>query len=95
MLQVTEAAAAVVETMRQQAGAPEQAGVRIQLTQTDDGQEGIGLAFREEPEQGDEITEQSGIKVFVQQELTDTLSEATLDARTTEEGTELVVRQQQ
>jgi iron-sulfur cluster assembly protein len=95
MLQVTEAAAAVVESTREQVGAPEGTGVRIQLTQTDDGQEGIGLAFREGPEQGDEVTEQAGIRVFVQSDLTDTLSEATLDARATDEGTELVVRQQE
>lgn len=93
MLQVTEAAAEVLETMREQAGAPAEAGVRIQLVQGDDGQNSIGLAFAEQPQGSDEITEQSGVKVFIQQELAPTLEQAVLDARSTEQGAQLVVRQ--
>ncbi len=93
MLQVTEAAAAVLGSMREQAGAPEEAGVRIQRARTDEGQEVIGLAFRDAPDDGDAITEQAGVRVFVEGDLTQMLDEAVLDARPTEDGAELVVRQ--
>lgn len=91
-MEVTEAAAEVIETLREEAGAPEGVGLRMVAVAGDDGTQSIGLAFAPEPEEGDQVTEQSGIKVYVQDELSDRLSEAVLDARDTDKGRELVVR---
>lgn len=91
-MEVTEAAAAVIQALREREGAPDEAGIRIQAVPGDAGQPTIGMSFESAPDPNDEITEQSGVKVFVEEALTDQLSEAVIDARSTDEGAQLVVR---
>ena len=91
-MQVTEAAVAVIGSIREQVGAPPDAALRIQRTETPEGEIALGLAFIEAPPPSDATLERSGITVCIERELEDTLSEAVLDAQSTDDGAELVMR---
>jgi Fe-S cluster assembly iron-binding protein IscA len=93
MLQVTEAAASV---LRQAVEHPEVPGsaVRIQPIQTPAGEPGIIFQTVSNPKEGDAKGQAPGLDVFVAPELSDPLDEAVLDARQTQEGTELFLRPQ-
>jgi hypothetical protein len=93
VLQVTEAAASV---LRQAVGPPDVPGsaVRIQPVETPAGQPGISFQPVDSPNEGDAEGQAPGLDVFVAPELSDPLDEAVLDARQTQEGTELFLRPQ-
>ena len=93
MLQVTEAAASVLR----EAVEPQEVrgtAVRIQPSQTPAGEPAISFQPVGGPQQGDAEGEAPGLDVFVAPELSDTLDEAVLDARQTQEGNELFLRDQ-
>jgi len=52
----------------------------------------VGLDFTEKPEDGDQTIEQEDLTVYVASDLVEPLSERTLDAETTERGTQLLFR---
>lgn len=92
-LQVTETAAQVIKAIRERDDVSEEMAVRVQsMGAADDGRERVGLSWAEEAEEGDEVTDQLGIRVIVEGEISDHLSEAVLDAKESDEGIELVVR---
>lgn len=92
MLQVTGQAATQLEQARQQQGLPETAGVRLSGTPTADGQISIQIGFVEGPDEGDQVAEKEGARVFVAEELTEPLADAELHAEPTEEGMQLMLR---
>lgn len=94
MLQVTESAANVIKAIRERDEVSEEMAVRVQsMGQGDDGRERVGLSWADEPAEGDAVSDQIGVRVFVEDSLTDHLDDAVLDARESEEGgVELVVR---
>ncbi|HEX2030141.1 MAG TPA: hypothetical protein VHL78_01885 [Actinomycetota bacterium] len=94
MLQVTEAAASILRQTLQHPEFPGSA-IRIQQVQTPGGEPGIGFQPVSSPKEGDAEGEASGLDVFVAPELSDPLGEAVLDARQTEEGTQLFLRPQE
>lgn len=95
MLRVTEAAVGAFREIRRDAGVPQRSGVRIQMMQAAGGQEGIGFAFSEAPERGDQVLrEQTDLPVYVAEDLVEPLSRAVLDARESAQGTEFVLRDQ-
>jgi iron-sulfur cluster assembly protein len=79
MLQCTPAAAATLDQVREAQGLPETAGLRIFPAQTPGGDVSLGLGFAESPEDGDQVGEAHGTKLFVAPELADDLAEMALD----------------
>lgn len=93
MLQITDQAAALLKEARAQLDTSHEGGARLSAEQTPEGL-GIGIGFVEEPEDTDQVIEQSGMRVFVANELTATLDDKTLDAEATAEGTRLLLREE-
>lgn len=92
-MQVTESATAVLKQARTDVGAPPDSGVRLERVQAEQARTGIKVEFAQEPEQGDEIIEQAGLRIFVSGDLVDVLSERVLDADMTPNGPELSLRE--
>jgi Fe-S cluster assembly iron-binding protein IscA len=81
MLQCTPAAAATLEQVREQNSIPENFGVRLFAAQSPEGGVGLGIGFAEQPTEGDEVTQQHGSTLYVAPEVSDELSDVTLDVR--------------
>lgn len=84
MLQLTDDAATAVERIL--ADKPE-AGLRIARDPSDGPAARLGLAVAEKPSPGDQIVEQPGWRVFVDQEAADDLDGTFLDAKVNEDST--------
>lgn len=80
MLQCTPAAAATLESVRAQQGLPETSGLRLFPAGLDDGRLTLGIGFAEAPEQGDQVTESHGARLFVAPEIAGELDGLALDA---------------
>lgn len=95
MLQITGAATDAIRQIRAQSDAPEEAAVRIQLMAA--GQEqGLGFAFTEQPDESDQkVADEEDIEIYVAGDLVEPLSGAVIDAQPTEQGTQLLVREQE
>lgn len=94
MLQVTSDAMTTFDQARGAQELPESVGVRIYAQRDEQGEVGIALAFAEEPQEGDQVTETDGTPVFVSPELAEPLAESVLDVQQTDDGTELVITNQ-
>lgn len=97
MLQCTPAAAATLDQVREQQGLPENYGLRLFPAQATDGQVTLGLGFAEAPEEGDQVDEQHGTRLFVAPEIADELAEMSLDiepdpSQNGDAGPQLVLR---
>lgn len=79
MLQCTQAAASTIRQLREQQGVPETYGLRVFPTQAPTGEVNLAIGFAESPQQGDEINEEHGEKLFVAPEIAEDLSELALD----------------
>jgi hypothetical protein len=92
MLEITESAADVIKTVRQENDLPASAALRIELVR-DQEQEGIGFSFTGGPREGDEtIAERDDFTVYLAPELSGPLSGAVLDAREIEGSVQLELR---
>lgn len=94
MLQVTSAAMTTFDQAKGAQDLPDSLGVRIFAQRDEQGEVGIALAFTEEPQDGDQVTETDGTAVFVAPELAEPLADSVLDVQQTEQGTELVLTSQ-
>ena len=94
MLQVTSAAMSTFEQARGAQDLPDSVGVRIFAQRDEQGEIGIALAFTEQPEDGDQVTETDGTAVFVAPELAEPLSDSLLDVEDSDEGTHIVLTDQ-
>ncbi len=94
MLQVSESAAEMLKQARSSQDLPESYGVRVFGEPGDNGQLEVALAFTEAPEDGDEVTEQSGTTVYVAPEVAAPLADSTLDLEETSQGEGLVLKPQ-
>lgn len=95
MLQVTPTAAAILKQARDRNGMGSNTGVRLKPAEQPgrtDNEKLVGLDFTEKPEDGDQMIEQEDLKVYVASDLVEPLSERTLDAETTDQGTQLLFR---
>lgn len=88
-MKVTEAAAELLKSIRQDAGAGDDEGVRLVPSNEQPG--ALGLAFRPDPEVSDEVVEESGIRVFVPEDVADELGERTLDVERSARGVSLAL----
>lgn len=83
MLQVTSTAATTLAAARAQNGLPEHFGVRISATGTNTNQAAYQFGFVEEAQEGDQIREAEGTRVFVAPEVAPSLDNAVLDVEET------------
>lgn len=94
VLQVTSAAATTFDQARSAQDLPDSVGIRIYAQRDDAGDVGIALAFAEEPQDGDQVTETDGTAVFVAPELAEPLADSVLDVTETDDGTQIVLSDQ-
>jgi Fe-S cluster assembly iron-binding protein IscA len=95
VLQVTDTALAALDEARTAQDVPDSFGLRVFGQPSPTGQVAISLAFTEEPEEGDEVAEQSGTEIYVAPELAEPLSESMIDVEQTPDGAQLVIKPQE
>lgn len=91
MLEVTDSAVSVLQEARAAQELPPSFGVRVFAQAADDGQAAVALAFAEEPDEGDQVTERDGTEIYVAPELAEPLAGSTLDVEQTPEGPQLTL----
>lgn len=95
MLQITHAAAELLAEVRREQDVPDDHGLRVFAETSDADEVSIGLGFTDTPAEGDQVTEQEGMKVFVAQEVAAPLTDAAIDVTPATNGaTRLVFRPQ-
>jgi Fe-S cluster assembly iron-binding protein IscA len=95
MLQITDAAETALRRIRLETDVPEDATVRIGPIETPDGVVGIGFAFTDGPEDGDQkISETEDFQVYMAHDLAARLTEAALEVTADMEGITLQLRTQ-
>jgi iron-sulfur cluster assembly protein len=96
MLTVTQRAAALLKIAKTAEGVADNAGIRIRVGKIAEqpGESGVsvGFAIRDEPAPNDEVFEQHGLRIFIEDVLVEPIDDRTLDVREAAEGTELVFR---
>ena len=92
MLTLTETAKTAINGITSQAGLPETGGVRIALADQSDQ---IELSLAPQPEAGDDVIDDDGARVFVQEAASPILAEHTLDAAESPEGVGFALRKQE
>ena len=91
MLRITQQAASVLSQIRAGAGAPDNYGVRFFAQSTTEGGAQVGLDFVEQPAEGDQVSKQENLPVYVAADVAEPLSEAVVDARPTDGVPQLVI----
>ena len=92
MLQITHDAAELLTELRKGQDLPEDHGLRVFAESTEPaGEMTIGLGFTDAPAQGDQVTEQEGLKVFVAPELAAPLQDAAIDVTKADDGASRLV----
>lgn len=94
MLEVSSAAMSTFTQARDDQDLPDSVGVRVFAQRDEAGEIGIALAFAEEPQDGDQVTETDGTSVFVAPELAEPLSDSLLDVQSGEQGAQVVITDQ-
>ena len=90
MLQITHGAATFLSELRRGQEVPDTYGLRVFPESTEPGEVTIGLGFTDTPQEGDQVTEQDGLRVFVAPELAAPLEDAAIDV-TGDNGTPRLV----
>ena len=95
MLQVTHDAAELITELRRGQDLPDDHGLRVFAEASEPGEVTIALGFTDAPAQGDQVSEQEGIRVFVAQELAAPLEDAAIDVAGADDGaSQLIFRPQ-
>jgi Fe-S cluster assembly iron-binding protein IscA len=95
VLQITEAAESALRRIHQQNAVPGATAIRIGAVQRPGGGVGIGFAFTDGPEDGDEtISDKEDFVVYLSQELVGPFREAALEATSDQDGITLELRTQ-
>ncbi|MBB5834526.1 Fe-S cluster assembly protein HesB [Kribbella italica] len=84
MLTLTENATLVIKSITGVDGAPEGAGVRISQENPTD--PALAVTTTEAPKPGDQVVEESGARVFLEQNAANTLDDKILDAAVDDKG---------
>jgi Fe-S cluster assembly iron-binding protein IscA len=79
VLQITQGAATFLSELRRGHDMPDTYGLRVFPESTAPGEVSIGLGFTDTPREGDQVTEQDGLRIFVAPELAQPLDEAQID----------------
>ncbi len=80
MLALTHSAAEVIHDLLQQPGVPDSAGLRIARTPADGTGDSLGIALVSGPADGDEVHDEQGARVFVEETTVPLLDDKLLDA---------------
>ncbi len=83
MLTLTENASTVVKTIVEQSG-PAEAGLRISQDAVDS--PALHVMATEAPQPGDQVLEEDGARVFLEETAAETLDDMVLDARVDDNG---------
>ncbi len=83
MLTLTDNATSAIRTLVAQPEAPEGAGLRIA---NDPGAGGLTLAVTQAPQDGDQVIDESGVRVFVEEQAAQLLDDKALDAAVDDGG---------
>jgi Fe-S cluster assembly iron-binding protein IscA len=94
VLEITQGAAALLTELKKGQEVPDDYGVRVFPESTEPGEITIGLGFADGPADGDQVTEQDGLKVFVAPELATPLQDAAIDVAQDNGAARLVFRPQ-
>lgn len=86
MLQITQGAATFLTELRRGQDVPDTYGLRVFPEATEPGEITIGLGFTDTPADGDQVTEQDGLRVFVAPELATPLEDAAIDVAAEDDG---------
>lgn len=95
MLQLSQTAAQALQQARNEQDVPEGHGVRVSAQAGPDGQTALAVGFAEGPAEGDDVSEQAGVQLYVSEEVAGPLAESVIDLQDTDRGLQLVVRPQQ
>jgi Fe-S cluster assembly iron-binding protein IscA len=94
MMELSENAAAALENLRESQGVPEDRGTRITAEQGQEGGLALRLEFVEEIPETDEVIEQAGTEVHLDESVIAPLENVVMDVRDTDEGMAFVFRGQ-
>ena len=94
MLQITPDAANFLSDLRDGQQVPETYGLRIFPESTEPDEITVALGFTDTPGDGDHVTEQDGLRVFVAPELAAPLEDAAIDVTAENGSPHLVFRPQ-
>lgn len=95
MLEITQGAAALLTELKKGQEVPDDYGVRVFPESAEPGEITIGLGFADGPTEGDQVTEQDGLKVFVAPELATPLQDAAIDVAQDNGAARLIFRPQE
>ncbi|MGJ7908519.1 HesB/YadR/YfhF-family protein [Actinopolyspora sp. H202] len=89
MLTISENAAEVIKLILVGGESPEGAGLRISSSEGSEGEasaESLEAAVADAPEDSDQVVEQSGVRVFLDEQAATVLGDKTLDAERDDNG---------
>jgi len=92
MVEITQGATNLLNAVRAAEGVPENYGLRFYPETAGDGGAGGGLAFAKAPAQGDQVSEQEEIPLYVAPEVAQELTEAVLDVEAEGSSQRFVIR---
>lgn len=94
MLELTENAAAALESIREAEGIPESQSTRLTGGPQPSGDIAVRLEFVPDPQPADKVTTKGDTSVYLDPEVAEPLSEAVMDVQDSEEGLAFVFRPQ-
>lgn len=94
MLQLSENAAAALENIRANQGIPEDQETRLTADEGQSGGLALRLEFVEDVPDNDQVVENSGTEIHLDEKIVQPLENTIMDVRDTEEGLAFVFRSQ-
>jgi Fe-S cluster assembly iron-binding protein IscA len=91
MLRITQPAATLLSQARAESGAAEGSGVRFFAQAVNEANTEIRLNFVPQPAEGDQVSKQEGLPVYVAAEVAEPLKEAVVDAKPVNGAAQLVL----
>jgi len=91
---MTDTAAALLSHIRDSSAVPDSYGVRIFAQEITDDEVSVGLGFTDRPMEGDEVSEQGGVRLFVAREIAEPLADTLIDVAGSNGGSYLIFRAQ-
>jgi len=92
MLRITHDAAVALSSARSASGAPDTFGTRFSIADAAEaGPNRLAITFVERPIEGDDVSEQEGMAVYVAPELSEAMPQATIDAKPVDGETQLIL----